>query len=55
MVVVDGERGDGGERLDGEEEVVVEVEVERLNWVVENGRRESHLGASDGGEESIHE
>ena len=41
--MVDGERGDGGERLDGEEEVVVEVEVERLNWVVENGRRESHL------------
>ena len=53
MVVVDGERGDGGESLDGEEEV--EVEVERLSWVVENGRRESHLGASDGGEESIHE
>ena len=51
VVVVDGERGDGGERLDGEEE----VEVERLNWVAENGRRESHLGASDGGEESIHE
>ena len=50
-MVVDGERGNGGERFD--EEVV--VEVERLNWVVENGRRESHLGASDGGEESIHE
>ena len=51
-MVVDGERGDGEERFD-EEKVV--VEVERLNWVVENGRRESHLGASDGGEESIHE
>lgn len=52
VVVVDGERGNGGERFDEEE---VEMEVERLNWVVENGRRESHLGASDGGEESIHE
>jgi hypothetical protein len=32
----------------------VELKLERLTWVVQN-RRTSHLGASNGAEESIHE
>ena len=32
----------------------MELKLERLTWVVQN-RRTSHLGASNGAEESIHE
>ena len=49
--VVRGKRGHGREGFEEEDEMEVEEGLARGD----NGRRIPHLGASDGGEEPIHE